>query len=81
MVYTNHVNQCLPPPHPTSHTPLPSIPPLKTFPSYRGEQCMECKRGWVKLDGQCLHMAAVSLCVLAGFAILAAYCWYLYKGA
>lgn len=42
---------------------------------------MECKAGWVKLDGQCLHAAAVAMCVLAGFAVMAAYCWYLYKGA
>jgi hypothetical protein len=48
--------------------------------SYRGEQCMSCKPGWVKMDGQCVHAAAAAIAVIFGFAIMAGYCWYLWKG-
>ncbi len=41
---------------------------------------MECKPGWVKLDGQCIHSAAAGIAVILGLAVMAAYAWYLYKG-
>ena len=42
---------------------------------------MECKAGWVKMDGQCVHAAAAAIALIIGLATMAGYCWYLYKGA
>lgn len=47
---------------------------------YRGEQCMGCKGGWVKIDGQCQPIAAMAIVVVIGIFTLGAFVWYLLRG-
>jgi len=49
-------------------------------PGYRGEQCMDCKGGFVKVDGQCQPMAAMAIVVIIGFFTMGAFIFYLMRG-
>jgi len=49
-------------------------------PGYRGEQCMDCKGGFVKVDGQCQPMAAMAIAVIASFFTMGAFILYLVRG-
>lgn len=47
---------------------------------YRGEQCMNCRKGHCKLGDQCLPMAAIAAVVLFAFLVAIGYAVYLFLG-